>query len=102
MFLRFMLPTNYASRDMQFVLSRDGKGWSFGAEKDGYFVAALNHQEPLLGGKVFRTRWEAVKMGEFLDFPPYAIWNGRKRAYEGQGKIFRVHARNHPENLGVS
>ena len=100
---RFMLPTNYESRDMQFVLSRDGKGWSFGAEKDGYFVAALNHRkEKLFGGQIFRTRWEAVKMGEYMDFPPYAVWNGRKRAYEGQGAVYRVHSRNHPDNLGVS
>lgn len=100
---RFQLPTGYESRDMVFSLSRDARGWHFVAQANGYQVPALNHRkEPLCGGTIFRTKSEAATMARILALPPYAVWSGRKRAYIGQGAVFRVHARNHPDNLGVS
>jgi hypothetical protein len=94
---RFILPANYAERDMMLVLSRsnNGKGWKFYGHADGYSVPARNHRhEVLCAGTEFATKAEAAMMARALNLPAYAIWNGRKRRYDGQGEIIRAYPRN--------
>lgn len=87
----FTLPAGYAERDMEFVLTRERKGWKFCGRADGYAVPARNEKGALLcDGVTFATKSEAALMARALDLPPYAIWNGRKRAYDGSGAI--IHA----------
>ena len=91
----FQLPSGYASREMIFALTRDGRGWRFVAHADGYQVPALNPAgKPLCDGVTFTTKREAAMMAEALNLPPYAVWNGRKRCYTGHGARFTVHARD--------
>ncbi len=96
---RFILPTGYAERDMMLVLSRCGKGWKFyGRDADGYSVRAMNHEhKPLCNNAEFATKQEAAIMARALNLPRYAIWNGRKRCYEGQGEIIRAYPRDRKE-----
>jgi hypothetical protein len=93
---RFILPKGHTPRDMTLVLSRDGsgKGWRFYGHADGYSVPARNHRhEPLCNGAVFATRAEAATMARALNLPPYAVWNGRTRRYEGKGAVIAAHPR---------
>jgi hypothetical protein len=99
---KFYLPTNYTSREVEFVLSRDTpRGWRFyGRDKNGYCIRALNAKgEPLCNGEKFATKQDAAIMARALDLPAYAIWNSRTRSYDGEGAKFLVHARNHAENV---
>lgn len=94
---RFILPSGYAPRDMELVLSREIKGWKFyGRDAQGYCVPARNHRhEPLCDNVIFATKGEAAIMARALNLPAYAIWNGRKRAYDGKGEIIRAFPRDY-------
>lgn len=96
---RFILPSGYTPRDMQFVLSRSSnlKGWQFfGRDQHGYCVPARNHHHELLcNGEIFATKSEAAIMARALNLPAYAIWNGRKRSYDGKGEIIRAYPRDY-------
>jgi hypothetical protein len=95
---RFILPAGYAPRPMQFVLSRERNGWRFYGHADGYAVPARNPAGALLcNGETFATRGEAAIMARALDLPPYAVWNGRKRRYDGTGAVFPAVARDAQE-----
>lgn len=94
---RFILPSDYASREMTFSLAPVRGGWQFfGRDADNrYSVPARNPAGELLcNGETFRTKHEAAIMARALDLPPYQIWNGRKRRFEGEGAKFPAHARN--------
>lgn len=99
---RFILPADYESRDMTFSLAPVRGGWKFFG-RDGnncYSVPARNPAGALLCDDVtFRTKHEAAIMAGALDLPPYQVWNGRKRRFEGEGFKTRAHARTHPENV---
>ena len=93
--LKFILPANYQARTVRLVLSRERNGWRFYGESNGYAVIARNHKgEPLATGTVFSTRGEAALAARFLKLPPYAIWNGRTKRYDGHGAEFIAAARN--------
>ena len=88
---KFTLPAGYAPRNVSFSLSPlpVGRGWEFRGVSNGYSVPALNPSGTrLCGGAVFRTKNEAALMSRILDLPPYQIWNGHKRKYEGDGGEF--------------
>jgi len=95
---RFLLNSGYQARTMEFVLSRDGSGWKFyGRDGQGYLVPARNPSlEPLCDGMRFATKGEAATIAKVLSLPPYAIWNGRKRSYEGKGARITAYPRDWP------
>jgi hypothetical protein len=90
----FTLPTGYAERDMEFALTKDRKGWKFVGHADGYTVPARKPNGDLFfQGDALETRQDAAIMARALDFPPYKVWNGRKRKYDGIGEIIRAFPR---------
>lgn len=95
---QFILPNGYAAREMTLSLSRDsnGKGWRFfGVSDEGYSVRARNAKgEFICEGLAFANKQEAAIMARALELPPYAVWNGRKRRYEGEGAKFMAYARD--------
>ena len=84
---KFIMHSGYATRTVQFVLSRDRRGWKFyGRDHQGYLVPARNPAGELLcGGERFATKGEAATMAKALNLPTYATWNGRTRRYDGTG-----------------
>jgi hypothetical protein len=92
---KFILPAGYQTRTVEFSLSRDHRGWYFTGRHDGYAVPARNPAGELLcKGEKFATRHEAAIMARALELPAYAIWNGRKRRYDGKGAEFIAKARD--------
>lgn len=90
----FTLPAGYTARDMEFALTKDRKGWKFVGHADGYSVPARKANGDLFfDGEPMKTRQDAARMAWALDFPPYKVWNGRKRAYDGVGEIIRAEPR---------
>ena len=88
---KFTLPAGYAPRKVVFSLSPRsvGRGWQFRGVSNRCSVPARNPSGTVLcGGTVFRTKYEAALMARILDLPPYQIWNGHKRKYEGDGGEF--------------
>lgn len=78
--LEAQLPANYESREMRLCLTRNGKKWAFGMFSDGYGVPLRSyplHRAALWSG--FRTRKAAAEFAKSAGFPPYAIWNAKKR-----------------------
>lgn len=98
---KFILPTGYAARTVEFVLSRERNGWKFyGRDHQGYLVPARNPKGELLcAGVLFRTKREAYCMAKILSLPAYAMWNGRMRRYDGKGAEFTAFARDHVKKL---
>lgn len=96
---RFIMHSGYKTRKVEFVLSRERRGWKFyGRDSQGYLVPATNAKRaPLCNGDVFATQHEAAIMARALDLPAYAVWNGRKRAYDGRGAEFLAIARDAPQ-----
>ena len=83
----FILPTGYTPRTMRLVLSRSGsRHWRFYGECDGYSVPARlgidAHGAWALAA--FATKADAAEHAKRHSFPAYAMWNGRKRCYEGE------------------
>jgi hypothetical protein len=100
---RFIMHSGYKARKVEFVLSRERNGWKFyGRDANGYLVPATSpHTGKALGdGVTFASRDEAATYARFLrqtsSFPAYAVWNGRKRAYDGKGDTFLAIARDAP------
>lgn len=100
---RFIMHAGYKSRKVEFVLSRERNGWKFyGRDAQGYLVPATGpHTGKTLGdGVTFASRDEAAAyarmMGRTIGFPAYAVWNGRKRSYDGKGATFLAIARDAP------
>jgi hypothetical protein len=92
---KFILPSGYTTRTMEFSLTRDHRGWYFVGRHDGYQVAARNPAGELLcKGEKFKTRHEAAIMAGALNLPAYAVWNGRTRRYVGKGAEFIAKARD--------
>lgn len=93
---RFIMHRGYKVREVEFVLSRERKGWKFyGRDANGYLVPARNPSGlPLCDNVQFSTQREAATMARILDLPAYAIWNGRKRSYDGTGAKFTAYPRD--------
>ncbi len=95
------LPPNYESCEMRLCLTRNGSRWSF------CFVSEYGFKVPLRGypghlacsWQGFRTRKAAAAFAARSGFPPYAIWNRKKRVYDSWSRLpdesrLLVHARN--------
>lgn len=93
---KFILPAGYQTRTVEFVLTRDyPRGWYFAGRHDGYVTAARNPAGELLcQGQRFDTRRDGEIVARALDLPAYAVWNGRKRRYDGKGAEFIAKARD--------
>lgn len=89
----FRLRAGYDSRDMQLVLTRanyPSRKWEFcGRDKNAYCVPALHGGASL---PKFKTKHEAELWAIDNRLPAFAVWNGRKRSYDGQGAIIRADA----------
>lgn len=92
----FIMHSGYVSREVEFVLGRERKGWKFyGRDHQGYLIPARKPNGDLLfQGAALDSRQDAAIMARALDLPAYAVWNGRKRSYDGTGAKFTAHARN--------
>lgn len=94
---QFILNSGYTAREVTLVLTRAslGKGWEFRGFADGYSVPARNAKGDILfDGRPFATQHDAAIMARALELPAYAVWNGRKRCYEGEGAKFMAYARD--------
>lgn len=92
----FILPTGYVTRTVELILSRAAyptKGWRFyGRDHQGYGVPAREGDgKPII---VFKSRDDARQYARAWELPAYAIWNGRRRAYDGKGAEFIARARD--------
>lgn len=88
--------TGYKSRKVEFVLSRERNGWKFyGRDANGYLVPARFLGDDV--NMVFATRERAGTIAKRHGFPAYAVWNGRKRTYDGKGAEFLAIARDAPQ-----
>lgn len=92
MFPTFQLPTGYCARDLRLALTRcayPAKGWQFvGRDAQGLTVPARDDQ-----GCIFRdwkNKEEALFAAQTLCLPPMAVWNPRKRAYDGLDSAYKV------------
>lgn len=97
MTLSFTMHAGYETREVELVLSRDGrKGWRFyGRDKNGYLVLATDVER----GKTspwHRTKHDAQMYASpiCLDYPAYAVWSPHKRTYDGEGAKFIAKARD--------
>lgn len=101
------LPANYESRLMFLVLWKNGKKWSFCMRSDAGLIVPLHAIPPhgAANNKGFKRQKDALAFAKTNGFPSFAVWNGRKRAYENVDSAYRVEvfARNyravswHPE-----
>ncbi len=85
---QFILPHGYDERMMELALTKSYGGWKF-VGRDGRFTvpARKPNGDLFFKGEALKTKQDAAIMARALGFPAYAIWNGRKGSYDGQGAV---------------